>query len=285
MTSKRRPRGRSELTQDELRELTAKKLAFYDVLTKDRALKNSDTRVAWRLLKYYNAEFGYAWPSFEKIAHEIGSAKKTVIESVRRLESGGYFKVVRDKKPGRGDANRYYPLFERVTNQHPLADRERVTPEHPSQKEGLPKPPEKGYLNDPERVTQDAPYNCKNPTSEIITLWRARFDEARARLDDALEQHGADDDPVSFLARLFLQERDNFFEGAPSLNEQKIQADARTLLVEHGDGDLFHTAHTMLIHMVKLWHKGPRPPSTPMFCHFDVADLARLVKAQRLSSM
>ncbi len=48
-----------ELTPD---NLTSAKFAFNDAIVADTTLTDLDRRVAWRLLQYFNKDWGYAWP-------------------------------------------------------------------------------------------------------------------------------------------------------------------------------------------------------------------------------
>ncbi len=131
------------------RSLAARRLAFYDALTTDPGVSHLDCRVAWRLLHYFNAKHGYAWPSLARLATEIHAAKRSVIRSVTRLEADGWFAVKRDERPGRGLSNHYTPLWKRVTEENPL--------EPPSNGKGAAATAEKGDSNDIKRVSEEHP--------------------------------------------------------------------------------------------------------------------------------
>ena len=90
-------------------EVTAAKFRALQAMAKDKSLTSAEVRLGIVLLGYFNAERGYAWPSNETLAQELGIHRTTVTSAWQGLRAKGYF-IVQENK-GRGTTNRYYPVF------------------------------------------------------------------------------------------------------------------------------------------------------------------------------
>lgn len=67
--------------------------------------------VAAELLAHLNINVGYAWPSVEQIASNLGMTKKTVTTAIKAIQ-GRFFRVERAKVSGRNRVNKYFPIIE-----------------------------------------------------------------------------------------------------------------------------------------------------------------------------
>ena len=95
------------------KEATAAKLTLLQAIAEDGTLAPTDYRLAILLLtRYFNVDYGYAWPSRARLATLLGVDPSTVTRALNRLEARGYFAIRRDK--GRGRTNHYYPAFDAV---------------------------------------------------------------------------------------------------------------------------------------------------------------------------
>ena len=83
------------------------KWRFLGELAGDSRLSRGDYAVAWCLLEHCNA-YGEAWPSKITLAAKTGQSVRNIPGCVERLESAGYFAVIRSR--GRR-SNRYRPQF------------------------------------------------------------------------------------------------------------------------------------------------------------------------------
>jgi biotin operon repressor len=91
-------------------EATAAKFMAMEVIIKDNTLSRCDVSLSYLLImKYFNADDGYAWPSRDRLAEELDVDKSTITKALKRLEDRGHFHVKRNK--GRGKTNKYYPNF------------------------------------------------------------------------------------------------------------------------------------------------------------------------------
>lgn len=93
---------------------------FMEAVMIEPALSDLDRRVASRLLHYLNAEQGCSWPSYQRIADDLGSARRSVIRSTERLVARGWFKIVQKGGPAGHASNRYFPDWGVVTARSPV---------------------------------------------------------------------------------------------------------------------------------------------------------------------
>jgi hypothetical protein len=77
----------------------------------DPDLGDIDRRVAFMLLDKYDAAEGFAWPSQEWLALQIGVTDRAVRSAVQRLIAGGWFSQVRRGR-GPGVSSHYVPNME-----------------------------------------------------------------------------------------------------------------------------------------------------------------------------
>lgn len=83
----------------------------------DPSCKRAEYKVLWALghrAQWRDPQWrGWCWPSLNTIAADTGFSNPTVIKALKRLEAGGYIKVVRTRKPDGSQApNRYYVLHD-----------------------------------------------------------------------------------------------------------------------------------------------------------------------------
>jgi hypothetical protein len=70
---------------------TKAKLQSLEMAFADKRLTHLDVRVLGRLwTKYYNKKLGYAFPSIERLAKDVGANERSVQHSIRRLEDCDY---------------------------------------------------------------------------------------------------------------------------------------------------------------------------------------------------
>lgn len=86
------------------------KLRFIEWLSSMSELSRADLAVAIRIVSAYNAKKGYAYPSLDRIANDVGITRRQVIRSIATLESMPIFTVWHST--GRGHANEYSPRFD-----------------------------------------------------------------------------------------------------------------------------------------------------------------------------
>lgn len=101
---------------------------FITILTKaafDKRIPVS-AKMVLQALQYHTGVHGYCWPSYERIAEEIGLSRKTVITMMKKLEFYGY--VIKEKGTKTGtnkqSSNRYY------LNMNPTAGGAEYVQEH-----------------------------------------------------------------------------------------------------------------------------------------------------------
>lgn len=90
------------------REFGAARNELLKVMAASR-LNGTEMAVAVFLLDHFNIERGYAWPTRETLAAEVGVSCVSVSRAIDRLETKGFFLIQRNK--GRGISNRYAPVF------------------------------------------------------------------------------------------------------------------------------------------------------------------------------
>jgi DNA-binding transcriptional ArsR family regulator len=83
----------------------------------DPTCKRAEYKVLWALghrAQWRDPQWrGWCWPSLATIAADTGFSAPTVIKSLKRLEAGGYIKVVRTRKEDGSQApNRYYVIHD-----------------------------------------------------------------------------------------------------------------------------------------------------------------------------
>lgn len=93
-------------------EYTARKMAFHDVMLRDRDLSPLVKVVGALLLSHVNSNMGYAWPSIHRLANEANCSERSAQYAVRALVKLGWFVIVPGSGGGRGMANRYVPCLD-----------------------------------------------------------------------------------------------------------------------------------------------------------------------------
>ena len=102
------------------RDLTAAKLELFDHITCMPSLGHLDVRIAWRLLSRVNVNAGCSWPSYGRLAKEVGCHRQTAIKAVRRLiEAGVFIKKGVKLRPDENTTNQYWPNFDLVAHTLP----------------------------------------------------------------------------------------------------------------------------------------------------------------------
>ena len=95
------------------------KMRFLEWLSTGPNLSGCDYDVIIRILSAYNPKRGYAFPSLDTIALNLGKTKRQVTRTIARLERRGILTV--SHSTGRGNANEYRPAFDRVPDGHAYA--------------------------------------------------------------------------------------------------------------------------------------------------------------------
>jgi hypothetical protein len=95
------------------------KMRMIELLTARRDLSCLELRVALRLVSLTNMKRGFAWPSYEQLAGELGASRSKVAAALAHLKALELFTV----RPGggRGRANEYAPAWDRITTGCPFA--------------------------------------------------------------------------------------------------------------------------------------------------------------------
>jgi len=75
----------------------------------DKRLSAGDIAVLFQIMDYFNLRKGYAYPNMDTLAFNTNRTKRTIVDSVDRLENLGYLKIVRHGC--RTTSNRYLPIF------------------------------------------------------------------------------------------------------------------------------------------------------------------------------
>lgn len=104
------------------------KWRFMDTAVRAPGLSDLDRRIAFRLLDYFDDSRGGAWPALDTLAGELSVTKRACIDSVKRLEAGGWFTCIHSR--GRGRSNLYRPVWEKVNHASPI-EAEKVKPASP----------------------------------------------------------------------------------------------------------------------------------------------------------
>jgi DNA-binding transcriptional ArsR family regulator len=83
----------------------------------DPTCKRAEYKVLWALghrARWREVEYrGWCWPSLAQLEQDTGFSHPTVIKALKRLEAGGYIRVVRSRKQdGSAAPNRYYVLHD-----------------------------------------------------------------------------------------------------------------------------------------------------------------------------
>ena len=81
----------------------------------DKTLTLAQGAVAAEILDGYNDEYGYAWPSLDYIASNLGLSRRTVVTAVGILEAEGYIETL-GKGGGRGRSSRRVPVWSKGIN-------------------------------------------------------------------------------------------------------------------------------------------------------------------------
>lgn len=76
----------------------------------DKNLTLAQGAVAGEILDGYNDEYGYAWPSLDYMASNLGLSRRTVATAVGVLEAEGYIETL-GKGGGRGRSSRRVPVW------------------------------------------------------------------------------------------------------------------------------------------------------------------------------
>ncbi len=100
------------------------KMRFVEHIAARRDLTDLQRRVAIRLVSLFNVKRGYAYPSYDGLADDLGASRRKVIDAVNKLVELGLFVIVR--RGGRGHANEYAPAWDAIPDGCPFAA-ERVT--------------------------------------------------------------------------------------------------------------------------------------------------------------
>jgi hypothetical protein len=77
----------------------------------DESLSGADKRVAVAIIDSFNRKTGQCDPSFDRIAHLVGTSRRTVIRAVKRLETARYMRKCRHG--GKSHRNSYEPNWPR----------------------------------------------------------------------------------------------------------------------------------------------------------------------------
>jgi DNA-binding MarR family transcriptional regulator len=78
-------------------------------VARDATLPGAAYQVAILLWDWMNAERGYAWPPFPRIANELGIHRATAIRAVRALSERGWIAI--ERSTGHHRSNRYRISF------------------------------------------------------------------------------------------------------------------------------------------------------------------------------
>ena len=92
------------------------KWKFMLALSADRRLNGTDLRCATIIADHFNVGRGYAWPSYAAISSRTGLCRRSIANSVAKLDRLGVIPVV---SGGKGRANRYYPAWEVSADDNP----------------------------------------------------------------------------------------------------------------------------------------------------------------------
>src|SRR5262245_9151622 len=92
------------------------KWKFMLALSADRRLNGTDLRCATIIADHFNVGRGYAWPSYAAISSRTGLCRRSIANSVAKLDRLGVIPVV---SGGKGRANRYYPAWEVSEDDNP----------------------------------------------------------------------------------------------------------------------------------------------------------------------
>jgi Helix-turn-helix domain len=101
-------------------------------LSADRRMNGTDLRCATIIADHFNVGRGYAWPSYAVISSRSGLCRRSIANSVAKLDRLGIILVV---SGGNGRANRYYPVWKvsahdepaEITGSHDANGRETCT--------------------------------------------------------------------------------------------------------------------------------------------------------------
>jgi hypothetical protein len=109
----------------------------------DPTCKRAEYKTLWALghrAQWKDPQWrGWCWPSLKQLAEDTGFSHPTVIKALKRLETGGYVRVVRSRKPDGSPApNRYYVIHD-DPRAH-MAQPDRLTPTYAGSQESLPTP-------------------------------------------------------------------------------------------------------------------------------------------------
>jgi hypothetical protein len=150
------------------------KMRFLEWLSRRRDLTVEDLRLSMMLTSLWNENEGFAWPSVETMAKNMGRDQKSIRRQVDRIEKFGVFRVERQKRPGRSMVNRYYPRFDQVpegaiydlkkgdTSMPSFIDADPINERGASQAERGASYPEKGGTNmppDPRKTLSEEKWN------------------------------------------------------------------------------------------------------------------------------
>ena len=100
----------SEERRGKLAQFYKRRNEFQNRLRQDHRLKASTVRVALEITSLINAETGYAWPRYDRLAAKCFCSRNTVRRAVCELHETCWFMV--DYSRGQGQANRYTPVYD-----------------------------------------------------------------------------------------------------------------------------------------------------------------------------
>jgi hypothetical protein len=128
---------------------TRDKLVWLEAISEDQNVTGSAMKVATKIaLRYLSRTKGCAWPSFDKLAHDLGAGRSSIIRALSLLEGLGW--LVIEHNGGRHATNRYALQMQKQC--HPwhensvIRDKETVSSLTPEPFEGNP-------LKEPNEVT------------------------------------------------------------------------------------------------------------------------------------
>ena len=77
---------------------------------RDGAVQARQSRLILEITSLINAETGYAWPRYDRLAAKCFCSRNTVRRAVSELHETCWFMV--DYSRGQGQANRYTPVYD-----------------------------------------------------------------------------------------------------------------------------------------------------------------------------
>lgn len=103
-------------------EFTRAKLQWLDQVAADLSISDLGFRAVYILAsKYLNRERNEAWPSFQRLADDLGVTPRGVQKALRRVESAGHLEIITGS--GRGHTNRFRPTAKKGNSGSPFEPR------------------------------------------------------------------------------------------------------------------------------------------------------------------